>query len=134
METSNEDLEAFVLSAINKGFIDRFRKNCQIVDLKITRFKNLALNTEEVHGLVRIEPDSSALRIIKRLNRKPILGKRINVRQFHNRAWQNDSRSTTKNHTHGNRRKNDRRRSTLVETKQKYAIHTNGLKEFHKTH
>jgi hypothetical protein len=87
---------------------------------KITRIKILALqdtktNEIEYHGLVTIDSDEAAIRVIKKLNRKSFNKKRIIIREFFHRRWTNDPRNKmhSKNDQPGNRRFINRRRSTL---------------------
>jgi len=116
LDARKADLEAYIESALHKGLLASIRRTGQIIELKIQYFKNPDLNSEEAHGLVRIEPDSAAKKLILQLNRKPFLGKRINVREYYSRAWKNDPRTANAHLQTGikERRKGERRRKGLV--------------------
>jgi hypothetical protein len=98
---------------MGNGFLSAFNKG-RLVDVKIVKLLNTDSNTKEYHGLVRVEPDNVAEKVIKRLNRKPFKGMRINVREYNARTWHNDPRlgisSTMKSL---NYRKRDRRRRNV---------------------
>ena len=94
-----------VFSAFNKG---------RIVNVKIVRFLDSNTKALEYHGLVRIEPDKLAQKVIKRLNRKPFKGVRINVREYRIRSWHNDRRTKMSNTSKSaTLRKRDRRRRNI---------------------
>jgi hypothetical protein len=107
------DFYKFIRPVMGNGFLPAFKKG-RIVNAKIVSLLNTDTNTMEYHGLVRIEPDNVAQKVIKRLNRKPFKGVRINIREYHSRTWHNDPRtglSSTKKLN--NFRQRDRRRRNV---------------------
>ena len=130
--TSHQDIARFIEPAINRRF--SFRKN-RIGRVEILRLHDKNINTVEYHGLVTIEPDSLALRAILKLNRKPINGKHIAVRQYHNRSLHNDSRMKKSPLPLKNkdRRLADRRRSDLQNIDD-IEIRLTSHKAFHRTY
>lgn len=113
-ETKLEDLVEFIEPALKGGW---FRRSGQISKVEIIIFKDVVINKLEYHALATIEPDKIAERMIKKLNRKPILGKHIAVREYVYRLWHNDRRiNYPSRHTEPDeRRKNDRRRGKNLE-------------------
>lgn len=98
---------------MGSGFLSAFNKG-RLVDAKIVTLLNTDTNIVEHHGLVRIEPDNVAQKIIKRLNRKPFKGIRINIREYHTRSWHNDPRIGMSSASKPlNLRKRDRRRRNV---------------------
>ena len=98
---------------MGNGFLPTFKK-ARIVNAKIVTLLNTDTKTMEYHGLVTIEPDNVAQKVIRRLNRKPFKGARINIHEYRNRSWHNDPRirmSTTVKPL--NLRKRDRRRRNV---------------------
>lgn len=123
--TRIHDITDFIEPALKKGVFNLFGKQGYVEDIKIVTLKDSDLKTTEHHALVTILPDSAAELAIKRLNRKPFKGKRIAVREYVNRSWQNDKRaenrglpadasnSREKDRRVGARREMDRRRRNL---------------------
>lgn len=114
--TRKIDLIEFITPAFNFNFVDKFfRSPGAIVDIKLVNLLDKEKNTLNVHGLVRINPDDAAERVIKRLNRKTVNGRRISVREYQARSAKNDPRSAFGNISKEilNRRKGDRRRKNL---------------------
>ncbi|MGR9116166.1 MAG: RNA recognition motif domain-containing protein [Gammaproteobacteria bacterium] len=110
--TKKYEISAFLDQALNGGL---FTKSGRIDDIQILKLRDKWSNSVEYHGLVRIEPEAAAKRVIKMLNRKPINGKPINVREYFLRNWHNDRRLRM-NHFEAEiqeRRKSDRRRNHL---------------------
>lgn len=111
-DTNKFEIKSFIEPALNGGL---FTKKGYINTIKILQITDSTRNTHEYHGLVRVEPDSAGARAIKQLNKQPINGKMIIVREYFHRCWQNDPR-IRKNHSDiefADRRKGDRRRKTL---------------------
>ena len=106
------EIAAFLEPALKGGL---FAKNGYIEEIKILTHRDKQKNTLEYHGLVRIEPEAAAERVIKKLNGKPINGKHIVVREYFSRNWHNDPRLSRShpNITFPDRRKADRRRHHL---------------------
>ena len=88
-QTRHSDIVAFIEPAMK---VILFGKKGTIERIKILHLKNSRTNISEFHGLVTIEPDVVAKRVLKRLNRKKFLDKHIVVRQYYQRDWHNDSR------------------------------------------
>ncbi|MGR9052725.1 MAG: hypothetical protein ACU84J_08765, partial [Gammaproteobacteria bacterium] len=108
--TKKYEITDFLKPALKGGL---FTKRGQIDDIKIVELKDEANNIVEYHGLVRVEPDAAGERIIKKLNKKPIKGKHIIVREYVLRNWRNDRRVRRKdkgNISFPDRRQSDRRR------------------------
>lgn len=112
-----------------------FSKEGVIEEVKILIIKNNKDKKTEFHGLVRITPDSSAKKVIKLLNRKPILGTRIAVREYRYRSWHNDPRENLNKRLGKilHRRKGSRRRSNL-ESVIENAVTFTSDKSFHRTY
>ncbi|MGR9071617.1 MAG: RNA recognition motif domain-containing protein [Gammaproteobacteria bacterium] len=109
--TRIHEITDFIESALNKGAAALFGKKGYIKQVKIVALKDNDLKTVEYHGLATIIPDEAARRVIDRLNRKPFKGKRIAVREYIARSWQNDRRSENREipENIANRREHDRR-------------------------
>ncbi len=112
--TKRHDIVKFVEPEVKGGF---FRKKGHIKSIKILVFRDLSLNILEYHGLVTVEPDLAAERVVRRLNRKKFLGKYIAVRKYIERSWHNDRRLNAKTAAilRRDRRENDRRRGAKLE-------------------
>lgn len=113
--TKLSELIAFVEPYV-KGSL--FRKAGIIRDARIMALRDLRLHTLEFHGLITIDPDSVALRVIKKLKGKRFKGKFVIVREFVRRDWHNDPRQgqSQDNPTAGvERRVSDRRRGKDLE-------------------
>ncbi|WP_419630080.1 hypothetical protein [Thiolapillus sp.] len=98
--------------------------------------KDPVSDTLECDGLVRVEPDDAALRvIIKRLHGKKFKDRHLAVRQYHVRSWQRDPRVKAANSTLNfkERRKGERRRSNLKTFKLKAPL-IEGFKVFHRSY
>lgn len=112
-----------------------FRRNGVIVKVRIIHQQNDGSNHSEFHGLVTIEPDAVAEKVIKRLNRKMFLGRHIAVREYHHRVWHNDPRIKHNSDAPEilNRREGDRRRKNLkVINDIEIANNFSGDKTFHR--
>lgn len=135
LNTQKLDLELYIAPALKCGLADIFQRQGNVLEINIVRLQDQDLNTLEAHGLVRIEPDKAALRVIRRLNRKSINGRRINVRKYLNRSWHNDLRVKVGNLPSElkNRRKQDRRRKNLIAVRGT-SVNIQGMKNFHKTY
>ncbi len=130
--TTNSDLIEFIEPVLKRGW---FRKKGIIEKVRIIHQKDHGVSSSEFHGLVTIQPDDVAEKVIKRLNRKRFLGKHIAVREYHRRVWHNDPR--IKHNLHDpeilNRRENDRRRKNLEVVNDTNMAHIfSGDKTFHK--
>ena len=101
------------LEPILKGGL--LQKSGRIENIKILVMKDTQTNALEFHGLVKIDLESAAQRVIKKLNRKVFKGKNIAVREYFYRTWHNDPRMNMHewNEELANKRKGDRRRTRL---------------------
>ncbi|GAB4258050.1 MAG: hypothetical protein Kow0065_07610 [Methylomicrobium sp.] len=129
-DTSHQDVFRFFEPALKRKF---FFKKPTLSKIEILRQYDPDANTYEYHALATIEPDSFAKRVIIRLNRKELNGKRIAVREYYLRSWHNDPRQR-----HGNsrlkfadRRVADRRRKNLQMLPAE-DIRITGHKAFHR--
>lgn len=87
--TLRSEISNFVKPALKGGF---FSEKGIIRNIVILMLKNKDINLNEYHALVDIEPESSAIRVIKKLHGQRFRDKRITVRQYFTRRWQNDRR------------------------------------------
>jgi hypothetical protein len=134
IETTYNDIRNFLSPAL-KGFWP-FVKKGKIEKVKILIYKDTSNNDKiEHHALVTVISESVGTRIIKKLNRKRLLDKPVNIRPYEIRSWQNDRRH---NHSiikdkndEGNRRSDRRRGKALEEITDVNPIFT-GLKEYAK--
>jgi hypothetical protein len=131
-ETLYQDIIDFVEPALNAKW---FSKEGFIEEVKILIIKDNNKETVEHHGLIRINPDSSARKAIKLLNRKSILDKRISVREYQYRSWHNDPRGNLNKRLGKilHRRKGSRRRPNL-ESIIANAVTFTSDKNFHRTY
>jgi len=108
-KTKRSDIVAFIEPAIKKRW---FQKKAEIVEIKVMQLNDPRAGTMEFHGVVTIEPEKVAKKVIRKLNRQVFLGKRIAVHEYCRRNWHNDPR--IKNAlTTDDRRKSDRRRNDV---------------------
>jgi hypothetical protein len=129
-ETLYQDIIEFIEPALKGKW---FNKGGYIEEVKILIIKDPDKETIEQHALVRISPDSCAKRVIKLLNRKPILEKRIAVREYQYRSWRNDPRtSANKNLAEKLRRRRGSRRRPNLETIIKSPVTVSSHKSFHR--
>ncbi len=125
--TKKQDIIDFI-NPLLKGNI--FQKKGHIENIKILVLRGDETHAVEYHGLVTIDSDAVAKRIIK-LNKKIIRGKHITVREYHHRLWQNDPRDNInkKNKKIVNTRQGNRRRSRLYK-RADISIEFNGIESF----
>jgi len=86
-ETRVADIEDFLAPALKGGFL---RKSGRLDSVAIQKHSQAGGVYSEYHAIVRIEPERVAKRVIKRLNRKRLIGKPINIAEFHFRSYTND--------------------------------------------
>lgn len=112
--TRKHEITDHITPALKGGL---FQKSGRIENIKILVLKDKNTNTLEYHGLVTIDPDAAAKRVIKKLNRKVFKGKHIAVREYHLRSWHNDPRLNMHEYNEEliNKRNGDRRRSRIEE-------------------
>ena len=94
--TFKAEIIDFVEPALNYGVWGLLGKKGYISSVEIIRRRNKdignGIGRTEFDALLRIEPDNAGHRVIRRLNRKRLKGKRIVVRVYHLRTWHNDRR------------------------------------------
>ncbi len=112
------------LSPVIKGKV--FQKPGVIERVQIKALKDPQTHTIEFYGLVVIDSDEVADRVIKKFNRKVFKGKNIAVTKFHTRSWQNDRRILLDlpDKDFKSRRVVDRRRFALKEKKTEAVSYT----------
>ena len=114
--TSGE-LDRFVRKGMG-SFWTRFLVRQEIaVRPKVIRITNRKTHSVEYHGIVDIEPATSAQAAIRRLNRTRLKGKRVEVRHFFRRSPLRDRRVGHLSVEHDSStdiRSRDRRRNQLV--------------------
>lgn len=108
--TTVMDIEEFVKSALTGGFFIRhgWIESINIQEIRDTRKKSL-----EYNALVMIKPDSVGKRVIRRLNRKALNNKHINIAEYQTRFRDNDRRNNRYQKLN-TRRKADRRRNIEI--------------------
>lgn len=113
-QTKRKDIINFIQPAMKVGF---FYRKGHIKRIEILVLRDTVINQLEYHGIVTIEPDLVAEKVIKKLNRKKFLGKYIAVREYRRRDWHNDRRLNGKMAAivQRDRRELDRRRGSRVE-------------------
>ncbi len=106
--TGNQAIKDFIEPAIKGGLL---RKSGEIEKISILALKNIITDKMEYHGLVTIMPDAVANRVIKKLSKKHLNGRRVVLREFQIRSWHNDPRISRKDLTQRirNKRHSDRR-------------------------
>lgn len=109
--TKPKHIQGFIEPAIKGGLL---RKGGRIESISILVQKGNRKHDLKYYGLVTIMPDAIAEQAIRKLNRKKINGKNINVFEYQIRRWHNDRRD--RNHDKlSNNRFGDRRRHRLEE-------------------
>ncbi len=110
--TEKQEIVDF-LSPILKGGL--LKRSGHIEQIKILVLRDPKRNTIEYHGLVTIDSDAAAKRVIKKLNRKQFRNRNIAVREYFYRSWHNDPRVNMHewNEEFKNKRKTSRRRLGL---------------------
>ena len=87
--TTKRDIVNFISPALKGGL---FAPNGILENIQIMVRRDSSINATEYYGIVQIEPDKAALRVIRQLNRKKLNGKPINVRGYSIRNRKNDPR------------------------------------------
>jgi hypothetical protein len=106
-KTKKQDIKNFITPAVNGSWLS---KRGEIQNISMLSRKNICTHDIQYHSLVDIVPDSVAKRVIKKLNRKFIVGKCIAVCEYKLRNWHNDPRIIRNtNKRLNNRRSTDRR-------------------------
>ena len=92
-DTKSSELERLLMPFLKKGLVYPFRANGKITRKSVIVQVDEQQNVIAHHGLVTVEPDIAAKRMLKRMHRTTIKGRRVIVREFNERSWQNDRRS-----------------------------------------
>lgn len=113
-KTKVDDIRDFIAPVL-KGHI--FQKSGRIGYIKIEILKDSMSGKVDYYALVLVNSDSVAQRIIKRKNKRPLVGRRVKVRQFFVRSWRNDPRNKGGQKSEGivDMRESDRRVAALEE-------------------
>ncbi len=110
--TQDDEISAFLDPLLKGSF---YQRSGHIESIRILVLKDNQRNTLEYHGLVSIDSEVAANRVIKQLNRKQFKNKPIIVREYFHRSWHNDPRVNMHqwNEELENKRKRTRRRARL---------------------
>ncbi len=110
--TEKQEIVDFLDPILKGGLL---KKSGHIEHIKLLILRDPNKNTIEYHGLVTIDSDSAAQRVIKKLNRKQFRNRNIIVREYFYRSWHNDPRVNMHewNDEFKNKRKGSRRRIDL---------------------
>ena len=87
--TRKQDIKNFITPVVKGGW---FEKKGKILGISILSQRNLRTRMISQHGLVNIEPNDVAERVIKKLNKKLLVGKYIAVAEYKKRDPKNDPR------------------------------------------
>lgn len=125
--TKKKDIVNFFSPVLKRSI---FQKSGKIKQVKLPVLKDNKTNLLSFYGLVFIEPHETAVRAIKKLNRKFFNGKYIAVREYIHRSDLNDRRRvSTKewNDTHITKRKADRRQANLKVRRSSLVSYSNSF-------
>jgi hypothetical protein len=109
--TTYEHIRDFIEPAIKGSLL---RKSGRIENISILVQKACKKYDLKYYGLVTIIPDAMAEQAIRKLNRKKINGRNINVVEYRIRRWHNDRRGRNYDKL-SDTRFGDRRRNQLGE-------------------
>ena len=131
--TTKNELVDYIEPVLKGGL---FQKSGRVENVKILVLKDKNTHTMEYHGLVTVEPDAAANRVIKKLNRKVFKGRHIAVREYHFRTWHNDPRSNMHEYNEElmNKRKADRRRPKFEEENEEVKANFSSNEVFHRNY
>jgi hypothetical protein len=110
--TEKNEIVDFLTPILNGRF---FQKQGYIRYINILTLRDNDKNTFEYHGLVDINPEQVANRIIKQLHKNLLNDKSIRVKEYFHRSWHNDPRVSMHqwNEELDDKRKHSRRRPRL---------------------
>ena len=114
--TKPNELARFVTPFLKKSFINPFKAKGQVIRHNVVAQTDREKNVVRHHGLVTIEPDAAGARMLKRIRRMPFNGRKIIIREFVDRTYENDRRnyqSKLKVHPQRDLRCTDRRQHGL---------------------
>lgn len=113
---TRQDLQHYVAQAFRSPWARLFGRPARVKTLEILKLTDEGEQTVEFHALADIEPKKSALLAIRRLNRVPLLGRRVAVRKYYTRSDYRDRRGQPPDQgslSIQDRRTHDRRRPHL---------------------
>lgn len=87
--TGTTEIINYLQPAVRAGL---FAKSGEILVVKVMSMLDQETGEIEHHGLAVLDSDETGRRVIKKLNGKPFKGKRMVVREYMLRRWQNDPR------------------------------------------
>ena len=111
-KTKKNDIINFFSPVLKRSI---FQKPGEIKQIKLPVLKDAKTNSSSFYGLVSIEPKETAIRAIKKLNRKFFNGKYVAVREYMQRSDLNDRRVMVQelNEQNISKRIADRRQANL---------------------
>ena len=115
---TSADLRRFICRTVRPGWLARFMASASIVSCRIMRLPERHGTGVEHHGLVEIEPEKTALAVIRKLNGTHWKGSALTVRAYQQRRAERDRRGqqpSVRQLAIQNRRAGDRRRPPRVE-------------------
>lgn len=80
-KTTRKDIREFINRILEQWFRLPFSKQPRIVSCKILAISD-GVGIIQRHGLVSVTPEDAALKVIRKLNGKLLVGKRVGVKQF----------------------------------------------------
>ena len=130
--THADDLVKFFTPFIQKG-INPFRTKGKIINKYFADELNRECDVVAHHALVEIVPDKVAKKVLKRLRRHPFKGRRILIREFVDRCWEND-RKYLKTQQKIHKREIANRRRHSLKTVTHYEINFSDQSSFARTY
>lgn len=130
--SSTRELQLFIQDNLPWFWRFRLRGKVRIIATDILTIIDKHTKEAEFHGLVTLEPDSIAEKIIARLNLRHFKGRRVAVRRYHVRDPNNDRRKNQDEATSlkfRDQRLRDRRR-TQLEIMDEKTVKIRGLHNF----
>ena len=115
-ETTLRDIREFIAPALTRWWPFSTQKDVDKLQIKI--FHDTGTGFIEYHALIYTREEALGKKIIRKMNRKPLLGKPVAVREYFIRQWQNDRRASAGLKTTepaGSLRKVERRRGTRLQ-------------------
>ncbi len=91
--TAVGDVVAFLRNGVKRRFFLPVREAPTIRGCQIIRIVNEDSGDDDYIALVQVTPATAALRAIQRVNRTPLRGRVVEVREYRNRSSRNDRRS-----------------------------------------
>lgn len=129
-ETRKRDINNFIAPVV-KGKI--FQKSGHIENITIHSRVDSWIKEVTFFSLVYIDSDEAANRVIKKLNRKLLKGKHIEIKEYQYRSWENDPRTKPiKGNQLVSKRKVERRLSNLKSKRKKLKIEFFSDESFHR--